>query len=111
MCEPTTITPEEVIDIVCQFYELDVDRLVKRIPETGRHYRSKDYVKGRQFIAYWLRKNTPMPLVKVGNILGGMHYSTIIHSVEQVNDEMNLYSSYKKEVFELNRLIQENQCN
>jgi len=102
-----TVTPEVLIDIVCKFYELDVDRLKKRIPETGRHYRSKEYVKGRQFIHYWLRKNTSMTLKKVGSIMEGMDHATVSHSIVTVVDEMNLYSSYKKEIFALNQLIQQ----
>lgn len=107
MCTATTITPEQVIDIVCQFYELDVDRLVKRIPETGRHYRSKEYVKGRQFICYWMRKNTIMTLNQVGALMEGLDHSTVIHSVDTVNEEMNLYGKYRKEIFALNQMIQE----
>jgi len=103
----TVITPEVLIDIVCKYYELDVDRLTKRIPETGRHYRSKEYVKGRQFIHYWMRKNTSMSLKRVGSFMENMNHSTICHSIETVNDEMNLYSSYKKEIFTLNQLIQQ----
>ena len=106
MCT-TTITPQQVIDIVCQFYELDVDRLTKRIPETGRHYRSKEYVKGRQFVHYWLRKNTIMSLNKVGALFEGMDHSSIIHSVDTVNEEINLYDKYRKEIFALNQMIQE----
>ena len=108
MCAPTTtITPEQVIDIVCQFYELDVDRMTKRIPETGRHYRSKEYAKGRQFFAYWMRKNTVLPFTQIAKLLDNMHHATLIHSVDKVNDEMNLYSRYKKEIFTLNQLIQD----
>lgn len=107
MCQTTTLKPEQVIDIVCQFYELDVDRLTKRIPETGRHYRAKDYVKGRQFICYWLRKNTTITLKGIGRLMDGYDHSSVLHSEEQVIEEMNLYSRYKKEIFALNQLIQD----
>lgn len=103
----STITPEQVIDIVCQFYELDVDRMTKRIPETGRHYRSKEYVKGRQFVCYWLRKNTILSCSAVGSYFEKLDHSTVLHSVDTVIDEMNLYSRYKKEIFALNKLIQD----
>lgn len=106
MCT-TTITPEQVIDIICQFYELDVDRLTTRIPETKRHFRSKEYVKGRQFFAYWMRKNTINSYKQIGKYLDMTDHSTLIHSVDTVIDEMNLYSRYKKEIFALNQLIQE----
>lgn len=107
MCEPTTITPEEVIDIICQFYELDIDRLTKRIPETKRHYRTKPYAKGRQFFAYWMRKNTIMSYKKIGEYLDNMDHSTLCHSIDTVLDEMNLYSKYKNEIFTLNQMIQD----
>jgi len=80
MCEPTTITPEEIIDIICQFYHLDVDRMTNRIPETGRHYRSKEYAKGRQFFAYWMRKNTLLSYKKIGEYLDMQHHTTLMHS-------------------------------
>jgi len=107
MCEPTTLTPEQVIDVICQFYELDVDRLVKRIPETGRHFRTTPYVKGRQFFAYWMRKNTLLTFKQIGGYMENMHWATMIHSFETVADEINLYDKYKKEVFQLNQLIQD----
>jgi chromosomal replication initiator protein len=109
MCTSTTISPEEVIDIICQFYELDVEKLVKR-KETGRHHRSKEYVKGRQFFAYWMMKNTELSQTKVGRYLDGVDHSTISHSVDTVLEEMNLYSRYKKEIFTLNQLIQEREA-
>lgn len=107
MCETTTLKPEQVIDIICQFYELDVDRMVNRIPETKRHYRSKEYVKGRQFFTYWMRKNTILSYKQIGKYLDMTDHSTLIHSVDTVVDEMNLYSRYKKEIFALNQLIQD----
>lgn len=105
MCS-TTINPEQVIEIVCQFYELDVDKMIKRIPETGRHYRAKEYVKGRQFVHYWMFKNTTMTLKRIGSFMEDIHYSTVLHSIATVEDEMNLYGKYKSEIFKLNQLIQ-----
>ena len=107
MCEPTTITPEQVIDVICQFYNLDVDRLIKRIPETGRHFRTTPYVKGRQFFAYWMRKNTLLSLKEIGALMEGVDHSTILHSIDTVLEEMSLYDKYRKEIFALNQMIQE----
>lgn len=106
-----SITPEEVIDIVCQFYELDVDRVIKRNSVTGRHYRSAPYAKGRQFICYWMFKNTYRSLSQIGALMEGLNHSTVIHSINTVSDEMNLYSRYKSEIFALNQLIQEKERN
>jgi chromosomal replication initiator protein len=47
---------------------------------------------------YLIRELLDLPLVRIGYHFGGRDHSTVIHSIQKVEDTMDLDSSFKKKV-------------
>lgn len=72
-----TIKPKTVIDAVADYFHLKPSQLRS---ET----RVKEIVWPRQILMYLLRVELNLPLMKVGEILGGRDHSTILHGVNKI---------------------------
>jgi chromosomal replication initiation ATPase DnaA len=55
----------------------------------------------RQVAMFLIRKNTTTPLKKVGELFGGKHYSSVIHSCRKIRDLMTVYPDIKKTIEDL----------
>ena len=75
------ISPEEVIEIVSDFYHLKPESL-------SESTRKKEIVHARQVVMFILREdfNTSFPLI--GKKLGGRDHTTVIHSCEKINADI-----------------------
>jgi chromosomal replication initiator protein len=73
---------EEIIQAVAEFYSLRPELL-------SESTRRKEVVHARQIVMYLLREdyNTSFPLI--GKQLGGRDHTTVIHSCEKINNEIN----------------------
>ncbi len=72
-----TIKPKEVIETVADYFHLKASQLKSQT-------RVKEIVWPRQILMYLLRVELSLPLVMVGEILGGRDHTTIMHGVEKV---------------------------
>jgi chromosomal replication initiator protein len=72
------------------------------------HIRSKtrrrDIIDPRQIAMYFLREYTELSLKSIGDVLGGKHYTTVIHSINCVSNNMFL-DSYKRRVERIDKSI------
>lgn len=75
------IKPEEVINIVASFYNL-------RLSQLKGNKRDRLYAKPRQILYYILRSELNIPLMEIGNILGGRDHTTIIHGVRKITQQV-----------------------
>ena len=73
-----TATPGKIIDAVCKFYK------VKSADICGAS-RKAALVRARQTLMYLLRKELDLPLVQIGQLLGGRDHSTVIHSISKID--------------------------
>lgn len=88
---PRNIT--ELRDLIIEFYSEhrlkdSVEFLQKYIQGAGR---VREYVRIRQMICYFAYKTTPNSLKSIGNVLGGRDHSTVIHSIQKIEDGLSLH--------------------
>jgi len=76
--EKNTVKPEEVISTVASFYNLKPSQL-------KGNKRDRIYALPRQILYYILRQELNIPLVEIGNLLGGRDHTTIIHGVRKIS--------------------------
>ncbi len=85
------ITPEAVIQAVCEYYGIDQRTMLGR----GR---SRNIVVPRHVAMYLLREETGSSLVEIGTLLGGRDHTTVIHGCEKIADEITTDHRLRNEV-------------
>lgn len=88
----------EIISTVCVELELFKSDLVSKS-------RKRPFVEGRQICHYLIMKHTKMSLNNTGKIFGGRDHSTVIYSVNTVNDLMDTNPKYKALVYKIESLL------
>ncbi len=73
------IKPDEAINAVASYFNLKLSQL-KGIK------RDRIYAKPRQILYYLLKNELNIPLVEIGNILGGRDHTTILHGVRKITE-------------------------
>lgn len=91
------ITAEKIIETVCEHFSLTEKQV------QGRD-RFKEYVYARHIIFYLLRKNTKMTLKSAGELLHRDH-TTVIHSVETLNNLMYTEPDVRVEVYRIEEAV------
>lgn len=94
------VDPETIIEIVAKFYNVDRFKLsLKR--------RDRDIVFPRQMAMYFLKLKTNLSLQSIGLMFGGRDHTTVIHSVQRLNDLADVYPEVEGDIKELTDLINE----
>lgn len=84
------ITPDKIIEIVCDHFKLAVKEVQSRS-------RVREFVYARNIIFYLLRKHTKMSLKSSGELFGRDH-TTVIHGIETLNNLMYTDTDVRSEV-------------
>lgn len=92
------ITTTTIIDAVCKFYN------VKKSDLTSKK-RNKELVEPRQICAYLMTELMSIPLVTIGQALGGRNYATVIHSRDKVCELVRISDKVATEVNDIKNLI------
>lgn len=92
------ITTTQIIDTVCSYYKIKKADLISK-------KRNKELVEPRQICAYLMAELMSIPLVTIGQALGGRNYATIIHSRDKVTELISISTSYATEVNDIKNLI------
>ena len=92
------VTTDTIIEAVCNFYK------IQRSDLTGKK-RNKDIVEPRQICAYLMTEMLSIPLVTVGQSLGGRDYTTIIHARDKIAELIKENQRIQTEVQDLKNLI------
>jgi len=79
--EDRVITPALIQETVAQYYQLKVEELKSK-------NNSKPIVRPRQVAMYLCKKLTDSSLPEIGKNFGGKHHSTVIHSINRVEDSL-----------------------
>jgi chromosomal replication initiator protein len=87
----STLTPNEVLQGVCHYYNVDVELL------RGKH-RGRDIAWPRQVAMYLMREETSTSLLQIGTALGGRDHTTIMHGWEKVQAEMAKNEFVRQEI-------------
>lgn len=85
------IKPKDIIEIVAEYYNLKTSQL--KSPT-----RLKNIVLPRQVLMYLLRTELSIPLMEVGNLLGGRDHTTIIHGVEKITNLLSINEDLRVDI-------------
>jgi len=75
--QKTVATPKKILKTVCTYYT------VKSTDIKGKR-RVKEIVRPRQVAMYLLKNLTELPLVQIGELLGGRDHTTVMHGVGKI---------------------------
>ncbi len=73
----THLHADDIIEYVCAYYKVKTTQL--KGPR-----RNASLVKARQVAMYLMQKELRLPLVEIGNLLGGRDHTTIMHGVDKI---------------------------
>ena len=88
---PTNLTPAEVLEGVCRYYNVDIERM------RGKQ-REREIVWPRQVAMYLMRQETSASLLQIGTELGGRDHTTIMHGWEKVQTEVATNDRVRREI-------------
>jgi len=85
------ITSKEILKKIADFYDITTEQIL------GPR-RNKELVYPRQICAYILREELNYSFPKIGKELGGKDHTTIMHSCNKINKEMQINEVLKHEI-------------
>ncbi len=93
-----SITTSRIIDTVCSFYNVKKEDVLSK-------KRNKELVEPRQMCAYLMTELMSIPLVTIGQALGGKNYATIIHSRDKIAELIKINDRIGRDISDLKNLI------
>jgi chromosomal replication initiator protein len=94
MARPTTVTLDELVMTVADFYSISRDDLLGR----GRN---KELVHPRQVVMYLAREELQLTLPQIGESLGGRDHTTVIYGVDKITQAIDSDDSTRREVLSI----------
>jgi chromosomal replication initiator protein len=91
MARPTTVTLDELVMTVADFYSISQDDLLGR----GRN---RELVHPRQVVMYLAREELQLTLPQIGDSLGGRDHTTVIYGVEKIAQAIDSDDGVRREV-------------
>ena len=91
MARPTTVTLDELVLTVSDFYSISRDELLGR----GRN---REFVHPRQVVMYLAREELQLTLPQIGESLGGRDHTTVIYGVDKITQSIDSDDSIRREV-------------
>ncbi len=88
---PSNLTPTEVLEGVCRYYNVDIERI------RGKQ-REREIVWPRQVAMYLMRQETSASLLQIGMELGGRDHTTIMHGWEKIQGEVANNDRVRREI-------------
>jgi chromosomal replication initiator protein len=88
---PSNLTPTEVLEGVCRYYNVDLERI------RGKQ-REREIVWPRQVAMYLMRQETSASLLQIGMELGGRDHTTIMHGWEKIQGEVANNDRVRREI-------------
>lgn len=87
-------TPEAILDYISKYYSVE-ESLIR-----GQQ-RVRDAVQARQIAMYLIRSMTNLSVVDIGKVFDNRDHSTVLYSIQRVEDKMKRDPSYAEKVKEL----------
>lgn len=93
------ISIEEIQHIVCDYFNIPDDLIRAKT-------RKQEVVNARQIAMYLAKEMTNSSLKTIGLHFGGRDHSTVIHSCQTVEEQMNVNQRYRDTVHQIKRKIE-----
>ena len=103
MAKPTdekeeVLTTTEIINAVCNFYKISKSDLIGK-------KKNKELVEPRQICTYLITELMNIPLVSVGQAMGGRDHTTVIYARDKIAELLKTNPQIATEVNDLKNLI------
>ena len=96
--EQEDVTPEKILTAVCGYFKQKREDLIGK----GK---KAELVKARQICAYLMCDMLSLPLVSIGNILGGRDHTTIMYARDKMEELKDLNSRIQKEIDDIRNIV------
>lgn len=100
--DPTAkdVTPKLIIKNVCDYFEVSEEDLMSE-------KRNREIAFPRQICMYLLRFLLNLAYPKIGELMGGRHYSTVIHADDKISGKLKTDTALKKNIDDIIHRIKE----
>ena len=100
--DPTArdVTPKSIIKNVCSYYDISEEDLLSE-------KRNREFAFPRQVCMYLMRYLLNLAFPKIGELLGGRHYSTVMHADEKISNMLKTDQQLKKDIDDIIHHIKE----
>ncbi len=92
------MTTDTIVDCVCDYYRVDKDDLLGK-------KRNKELVDPRQVCIYLITELMNLPLVAIGQAMGGRDHTTVIHARDKIAEQIKTSDRLATQVNDLRNLI------
>jgi len=99
--DKATLTIDRIMEYTSKYYSLPVDQLRAKT-------RKKDVVKIRQVAMYLAKHLTKHSLVTIGLHFGGRDHSTVIHSIDCVDEARKKDAAFKQQIDSIKKHLEYN---
>ena len=96
--EKEVLTTDSIIDAVCNFYKIQRSDLLGK-------KKTKEVVEPRQICAYLMTELLSIPLVTIGQALGGRDHTTAIHARDKIAELIKENTRVNTEIKDLKNMI------
>lgn len=96
--EKEVLTTDSIIDAVCIFYKIQRSDLLGK-------KKTKEVVEPRQICAYLMTELLSIPLVTIGQALGGRDHTTVIHARDKISELIKENTRVNTEIKDLKNMI------
>ncbi|MBQ1942895.1 MAG: chromosomal replication initiator protein DnaA [Clostridia bacterium] len=92
------MTTDTVIDAVCDYFKLTKENLLGK-------KRNKELVEPRQICIYLITELINLPLVAIGQAMGGRDHTTVIHARDKIAEQIKTSDRLATQISDLKNLI------
>lgn len=93
------VAPERIRSTVANYFKI-------KISDIDSPKRNAEITLPRQIAMYLCRENTDLSLPKIGKMFGNRHYSTVIHAVEKIENEIKYDEELREHLNNINVKLQ-----
>lgn len=97
-----SLTVDKIIDIVCKYYHIRKDDLISK-------KKNKEIVDPRQICMYIITELLDVPLIAIGESLGGRDHTTVIYARDKIAQRIKTDKSLKTDIDDLIYMIKESE--
>ncbi|GAC1397464.1 MAG: chromosomal replication initiator protein DnaA [Ktedonobacteraceae bacterium] len=85
------LTSKQIAEAVSEYYHIPLDAMIGK-------QRDKHIVTPRQIAMYLIRQETQASLLEIGQLFGGRDHSTVLHSCEKIERDVNINPALRREI-------------
>ena len=85
------LTSKQIAESVAEYYHVSLDAMCGK-------QRDKHIVTPRQIAMYLIRQETQASLLEIGQLFGGRDHSTVLHSCEKIERDVNINPALRREI-------------